>query len=228
MNRSRRMVALQARQLVETGVRVIVFDLFGTGDSEGDFGDARWERWLEDVSTIASWARGERSSLLAIRLGALLALEAAAEGGFHSAVLWHPCVSGNTYLRQFLRLRMAEKLINERPDAESVSALLARFTQGEAVEVAGYELAAPLALAIQARSFGDLTPQRISALHWFDVVAADGDPLSAATAATVERWAAAGVGVEAAAVRGEPFWSVQEITVAPLLLEATTRALVEG
>src|SRR3546814_14337350 len=42
MNRSRRMAALQARALAALGIDVLLLDLFGTGDSAGDFRDARW------------------------------------------------------------------------------------------------------------------------------------------------------------------------------------------
>lgn len=226
------MVALQAKQLAENGLRVVVFDFFGTGDSEGEFGDARWEGWVEDLRTIVSWSRAsrdERISLLAIRLGALVALDACVAGaGEFQCVFWQPCTSGKAYLRQFLRLRMAEKLINNKADAESVSALLARLTEGESLEVAGYELAAPLALAIQSRTFEGAAPQGIPALRWLDLVAAEGDPLSATTAATVDRWVGTGMPVEAEAVPGVPFWSLQEITVAPRLIEATTRVLLAG
>jgi exosortase A-associated hydrolase 2 len=232
MNRSRRMVALQAQQLAENGLRVVVFDFFGTGDSEGEFGDARWEGWVEDLRTIAAWSRAgrdQRVSLLAIRLGALVAVDAcaAADDDFQ-CVFWQPCTSGKVYLRQFLRLRMAEKLINNKADAESASALLARLTEGESLEIAGYELAGPLALAIQSRTFDGAPPQGMPALRWLDLVAAEGDPLSPATAATVDRWAAAGMPVQAEAVPGDPFWSLQEITIAPRLIQATTRVLLAG
>jgi exosortase A-associated hydrolase 2 len=224
MNRSRRMVALQARDLAATGIRTVVFDLFGTGDSEGDFGSARWEIWTDDLASIAAWSRASgarRLDVLAVRLGALLAAET--EGGFDSAVLWQPCTSGKTYLRQFLRLRMAEKLINDAAQAETVTSLLARLAAGESLEVAGYELAAPLGVAIEARSF-DAVPKAFRALRWLDLVAAHGDPPPASTATTLERWKSAGARATSAAVAGDPFWSLQEITVAPRLVEATTRA----
>ena len=49
MNKSRRMAALQARALAASGWFVLQVDLFGCGDSDGDFGDADWQRWLADV-----------------------------------------------------------------------------------------------------------------------------------------------------------------------------------
>ena len=42
MNKSRRMVALQARALAEDGLAVLLVDPLGCGDSPGDFGDATW------------------------------------------------------------------------------------------------------------------------------------------------------------------------------------------
>ena len=61
MNRSRRMAALQARALAAAGFAVLQIDLHGCGDSSGDFGDASWEGWIEDVRLAAAWLR-ERSA----------------------------------------------------------------------------------------------------------------------------------------------------------------------
>jgi hypothetical protein len=121
---------------------------------------------------------------------------------------------------------MAERLINSGTGAESASSLLERLATGEAIEVAGYELAGPLAAAMQSRSFDGGAPAGLPPLRWFDLVTSAGDPLPPATIATVARWAATGSRVTADAVVGDPFWSVQEITVAPRLVEATTRALL--
>ena len=43
MNLSRRMLRLQASALAERGIAALVLDLFGTGDSAGDFGDSLWD-----------------------------------------------------------------------------------------------------------------------------------------------------------------------------------------
>ena len=42
MNKARRMAALQSRRLAAAGYAVLQIDLFGCGDSSGDFADARW------------------------------------------------------------------------------------------------------------------------------------------------------------------------------------------
>src|SRR5579864_8605852 len=57
MNLARRMAALQARALAATGSGILLLDLFGTGDSGGDFCDARWELWIDDILAAADWLR---------------------------------------------------------------------------------------------------------------------------------------------------------------------------
>ena len=42
MNKSRRMAALQARALAAAGFGVLQLDLYGCGDSSGEFAEARW------------------------------------------------------------------------------------------------------------------------------------------------------------------------------------------
>ncbi|HEX6736185.1 MAG TPA: hydrolase 2, exosortase A system-associated, partial [Azonexus sp.] len=49
MNKARRMAALQSRALAAAGYDVLQFDLLGCGDSSGDFADATWPAWREDV-----------------------------------------------------------------------------------------------------------------------------------------------------------------------------------
>ena len=44
MNKCRPMLALTARQLAARGVQVLAVDLHGTGDSSGEFRDARLEQ----------------------------------------------------------------------------------------------------------------------------------------------------------------------------------------
>src|SRR3546814_18352731 len=113
MNRSRRMAALQARALAALGIDVLLLDLFGTGDSAGDFRDARWEIWREDAMAAVAWlgARcGGRVGLWGLRLGTLLAAEVAAEMQAPRLLLWQPVLSGERHLTQFLRLRVAAGL----------------------------------------------------------------------------------------------------------------------
>ena len=78
MNKSRRMAALQARAFAAMGFGVLQIDLFGCGDSSGDFSDARWDIWKQDIAGARAWLAERVSapiSLWGLRLGALLALD---------------------------------------------------------------------------------------------------------------------------------------------------------
>src|SRR5882672_8203208 len=55
MNKSRRMAALQSRALSAAGFAVLQLDLFGCGDSSGEFGDATWDDWVADIVEAAGW-----------------------------------------------------------------------------------------------------------------------------------------------------------------------------
>src|SRR5688500_10479010 len=57
MNKSRRMAAIQARSFASTGLCVLQIDLFGCGDSSGEFGDARWNIWKQDLAAAGDWLK---------------------------------------------------------------------------------------------------------------------------------------------------------------------------
>lgn len=223
MNRARRMAALQARRLAALGIDVVLLDPFGTGDSAGDFGAARWEIWREDTRTAMAWlgARcGGRVGLWGLRLGALLAAEVAAETpGLARLLLWQPVLSGERHLTQFLRLRVAAGM-GKGAGRETAKDLRASLTGGETLEIAGYALAPALAEAIAARRLaGPLGRLDRLPVDLLEVGAGDG--LAAGTQQMLAALHDRGRAPRALAVRGEPFWSIQEITVAPALLDAT-------
>src|SRR5690606_22479533 len=76
MDKGRRMVAELARQVCDSGKALLCVDLSGTGDSDGDFGEARVRHWIDDLMCAIAWsdAKGWRvTSVLGIRLGAVIA-----------------------------------------------------------------------------------------------------------------------------------------------------------
>ena len=80
MNKSRRMAALQSRALAAAGFGVLQIDLRGCGDSSGDFGDADWQTWVEDVVNACHWLSARSKAplwLWGLRAGCLLAVDAA-------------------------------------------------------------------------------------------------------------------------------------------------------
>ncbi|MCK9991352.1 MAG: hypothetical protein RugAbin2_02366 [Rugosibacter sp.] len=138
MNFSRRMASLQARGMAAEGFAVLQMDLFGCGDSAGDFSEASWATWVADVVAAARWL-GARHGLAAngpnqgggeggeghegaatavplifwgLRAGCLLAVEAArAIYRPVSFLFWQPVFSGEQYWRQFQRLGLATRVM---------------------------------------------------------------------------------------------------------------------
>ena len=232
MNRCRRMMYLQARALSAVGIGTLILDLYGTGDSAGNFGDARWDAWQADVHAGHQWlaARGRTSvSLLGIRLGGMLAAACAAAhpGAYQSLILWQPVTNGDTALTQFLRIRMAAGLTGEE-NKESTKDLKQRLEAGESIEVAGYDLHPELAGALAAQRLAPLGPDCRCPIHWLEVAAEDRQAISPAAGKAIGEWRAAGVEISSDVVAGEPFWNIQETTIAPALVDSTTALLARA
>jgi len=230
LNRSRRMAALQARALAAQGYGVLQIDLYGCGDSSGDFGDARWDLWKQDLALGAAWLRdtlGQPLTLWGLRLGAALALDYArnARHPVETTLLWQPVLNGPAYLTQFLRLRMASALLADAASAQGgTSALRDALRAGETLEIAGYDLAPELAAALDALD----APEALAPacpVHWFEAVNAPGQALPPAAARITADWQRRGVELDVHAVHCPPFWTTSEITVSPALLAATSDAL---
>jgi alpha-beta hydrolase superfamily lysophospholipase len=100
-----------ADRLAESGLAVLRFDYDGTGDSIGDQDDpGRVEAWLESVRSAVDFVVDSgvsRVALVGIRMGAVFAAEEAGRrGGVDALVLWDPCLSGRSFLREQQAFRM--------------------------------------------------------------------------------------------------------------------------
>jgi alpha-beta hydrolase superfamily lysophospholipase len=100
-----------AERLAEAGIAVLRFDYDGTGDSVGDDDEpGRVEAWLGSVHAaldVLTASGVGRVGVLGMRMGALLAADEVARWGHVDAlVLWDPCVTGRSFLREQRALRM--------------------------------------------------------------------------------------------------------------------------
>jgi len=215
LNKTRRMAALQARAMCEQGFAVLQIDLHGCGDSSGDFADARWSGWRQDLACACSHvlAHAPRPLILwGLRLGALLALDYAASASPPDALLlWQPVLSGDTHLRQFMRLQSAARLLAADPD---------RSSDGEAAtEVGGYVLSRGLRCDIRAIDAHALTPA--CPVFWIEQPGPSSDDFPQASAALIKRWNQAAVRIDSAVSPGPQFWATSEISECPSFLAAT-------
>ena len=221
LNRTRRMASLQARRFAALGYAVLQIDLFGCGDSCGDFNAARWELWKRDLATARDWL-AERSvgpmHVWGLRLGGLLALDFAASTHVDGIILWQPFLHGRTCINQFLRQGLGADPDGPHTTAALRTALLIRG----AIEVNGYELAAPLAQAIDACAAASLVLPACP-VHWFALGAPSPARVAASAARLTALWAPHGATVHFHAYDGVPFWT-DEHAECPALLEATSAA----
>ena len=224
LNKSRHVAAAQARAFAALGYSVLQIDLFGCGDSSGDFGEARWDIWHNDLHLACAWLAQRVDGPLSVwglRLGALLALDFASRPPLPLArlLLWQPELDGRRVIDRFLRLRLATGML-AGGTREAPGQARAALAQGEPVEVAGYLLTPALAHAIDRVSASTLPPS--VPVYWLDHQGAE----QAATPLPplARQWRDLGAAVHVASFGDGPFWQSGELLACPQLLDAT-RAL---
>jgi exosortase A-associated hydrolase 2 len=229
LNRSRHVIAAFARGCARNGIGVMILDPYGTGDSEGNFADARWNIWKDDVGaaiTALSQMGDEPIAIGGLRLGASLAADVAADhpSRFSRLVLWQPVTTGQNYLKQFLRIRFAADLAEGGAATQGTKKLMEELEAGKIVEVGGYDLAPALAKSIGGIKLGPLGLAAKTPVTWLEVVAREDASLSPAASRIVKDWDAAGIEVNARPVKDEAVWLLQ----ARVEMAAFVRAAVES
>jgi exosortase A-associated hydrolase 2 len=228
-NKSRRQVMLQARALAAAGHGVLLVDLFGTGDSEGDFAQGRWEIWRGDLVAALRWLEARQLSpvvLWGLRWGALLAAELAHEvrEQLPRLLFWQPVLDGRQYNDQFIRMRVASSMLTGRTRI-TVQDLRGSLKRGETVEVAGYLLQPDLVAAIDGRSLVASRLPHGCLVDWIEVVGDSDAGMSVGSQRVIAAWQDTGAVVRSSTVVGQQFWATTEIAVVPALIERTTQAL---
>ena len=224
MNKSRRMVTDVARALNARGYAAATVDVFGTGDSEGEFDEATWDRWVTDIGVAGAWCARQGhpvTGVIGIRLGCALATAAAVHlpASARRSVFWQPVPDGARALEQFLRLRVAASMMDQ-DKKETVKELRERLRNGETLEVAGYDISGPLVAGIDAVRLADIKTPGPADIHWMDVVREEKPPVPP-TVKAMDALRAQGHGVTYHQVMGDPFWSSTEIVRVPQLIART-------
>jgi exosortase A-associated hydrolase 2 len=224
MNRCRYMQNLLAQALTEQGYSLLIVDPYGTGDSAGEFADADWQQWVRDILTAADYAEKlgyENVSLLAIRLGALLATAAATQiNNLKRIVFWQPVVSGKTTLNQFLRLKIAAS-INRDEDAGTTAQLENEIREGKSIQVAGYDMSPGLFEGIHAADLESAFHLTDIPIAWFTILASSERKTPRSDIKSIESWRSNGADIQHFNIIGPAFWQAHERTLAPDLIPAT-------
>lgn len=227
MNKSRRMIALQARAFAEQGYAVLILDLFGTGDSAGDFGDATWQIWLQNIAEAIAWLSQQGAqaiTLWSLRLGALLAMDFIHQnpGVVNRLLLWQPVLNGDVFITQFLRLRVAAAMMNSALPQEKTSALKKQLLDGQSLEVAGYTLHPDLVRPLLTLKADCMDLQNIKEIVIYElaVVGNEGEP-SLVNQQFLNKLHSFEINASLTIFEGDNFWGSQEIVTTPNLIELT-------
>jgi len=236
MNKSRRMAALCSRQLAASGFAVLQVDLLGCGDSSGEFGDATWQAWVDDLDQAAQWLQARHPGaplwLWGLRVGALLAVALALrlmqvqpQVAAPNLLLWQPTLQGKTAWHQFLRLKAAAQLADGGGKA-ILDAARDDLAAGRAIDVAGYNVAPALVQGLECATLAaPMAGSPTGRVVWLEVSSQPEPAPSPAATSALPRWHAAGWATRQHAVPGPAFWQTTEIEDAPALVDATLEAL---
>ncbi len=228
LNKSRRTLHLLGQALAARGIGCLLPDLYGTGDSAGELGDATWDTWIADLNCVHAWLLGQgavRVDLLAVRGGALLTLDllAAAPIRVPRLILWQPIISGAQLVQQLLRLRLAAGLM--RGSHATAASLRERMAADGWLEIAGYRLSAALMASIEETSLAPPDADRVGTVDWFQLVATPDQPLPPTVHRCTRVWSEAGLRLGVQPIVGDSFWATTEIVEAVTLIASTVSRL---
>lgn len=230
MNRCRSMVTLQSHEFAKLGIGTLVVDMRGTGDSWGEFEEADWEGWQDDLRSGIGWLRNHGNgcnTVWGIRLGALMAAQLALlDDGIRHLILWTPVVDGKTFWTQFLRIRIAADM-GLADGIRTTNELRQRSLDGLSVEASGYVIGPKLALQLDQLSMPDGALLQGRKISWFEVTASADSPVVRANSRQLDEWRAKDLDIHYSQVLGPPFWHVHDRAVAPQLIDACF-AVVDG
>ncbi len=231
MNKCRRLLAQLCRALAARGADVWLPDLYGTGDSEGDFSEASWSDWQNDVIGVDAEAAAAVGALpvvyLALRSGALLLGQIHArlpQFSGATVMLWQPVLEGSRYLAQFLRLRvMASRLAGQD---ESQQQLMQQLSDGRIVEVAGYGLSPALAFGLQDAKVEAADFIRAGTVWVLEFKLAESTQASVPVQNLVRDCIARGAQARVQVVNCEQFWATQEVAAPQAAIDVSLELLL--
>jgi exosortase A-associated hydrolase 2 len=207
---SRNVIATCARSLAAGGVGVLTVDLYGSGDSSGDFRDARWDIWLSDLMAALQWLQSQgrdRISLWGLRLGALLAMDFAAytQENFERVVLWQPVISGRNMLTQFFHMNLDEA---DKGQASQLTNPRQRsfLADDDEIEIAGYAISPALIRAIDSLEINSTGRIVAAPIDWTEFSGKAGSSLAAESRRVTGEWEARGFAISAQMIESAPFW----------------------
>ncbi len=216
LNRSRHMITRQAQDFAKAGYGVLILDLFGTGDSEGTFGEATIDIWQQDILAAITWLNETSETppiIWAMRSGALIATDLVQQnpGLTDQMILWSPIGNGKKFINQYLRIKLAAGMTEKSEGSNlTLKDLWAKLESGQSLEIAGYDLSPELAHGFTELSLGQIKlPCKIS-VKWIEISLGSNPSLAPASQKIINLWQENDIDVRAVSVNDPVFWTLQE------------------
>lgn len=235
MNKSRHMAARQAIDLANSGFAVLQIDLSGCGDSAGEFSQATWKGWIQDIRNAYCWMElniepdlknREKTPLWlwGLRAGCILLAEAAENiNRGCSFIFWQPSLAGKKELTQLMRLQRVSNILNTSSE-DKKSKLATLGSNDEPIEVLGYTLNPELARGFaQAKLNPPSGKGSVQHLVWIEMTASEPMEFALASKQTLKHWEDTGANTVSHLLKGPAFWCSNELINVPELISLTTR-----
>ena len=142
---SQRTLVQIAKALSSQGAYVLLFDLRGCGDSEGDMNCAGISEWTDDMASAAEFLRKKSGvsqiSVIGLRLGAYLSLLYSAKNRrIDKVILIAPVLDSVEYLRKSLRSKLMKELITDGDVSSRRDDLIASLRNNISIDFDGYPI----------------------------------------------------------------------------------------
>jgi exosortase A-associated hydrolase 2 len=229
MNKARKMVAIQSSELTKLGYSVMQVDLYGCGDSSGEFKDANWEIWVKNVRSAVNFLENLNSHKIffwGLRLGALLVLDyiTRQKQKSNKIILWQPTLIGLKYINQQLRMNTYDK----KSQPKSILKSSMEMEKGEYAKIGGYSINHELYNSIVKLNIENFVkPEKIKRIEWFEISPVLENQLTFASGTIVKLIEDKRIKINARTLNGPPFWATTEISVVEKLVKLTNLSVKE-
>ncbi|MEI6895631.1 MAG: hydrolase 2, exosortase A system-associated [Colwellia sp.] len=211
-NQTRHHVTRSAMNAYHQGIQSIVFDHYGTGDSQGELIDASLSLWQQDIlkQLLELKKHSNQAVYLSLPLSAVLLLSNEIVQQLDGVMLLQPNFKGKRFIQQFKRLALAANLTQSHNAKEAVT------VAKPIVEIAGYLITPHLLDELAGQSLTKLADFTLDS-YWFEWLGG-AEVLSLGRAKQQEEFARKNDKLWVTNIDDVKFWQATELQVASTFL----------
>ena len=212
-NQTRHHLTRSAINAYHQGIESIIFDHFGTGDSQGELIHASVSLWQQDILEQINKIKVDSAQdiIISLPLSAALLLSSEILQQVDVVMLLQSDFNGKRFVQQFKRLALVNNLTQA---TKSTATKKSAQSKNEKItfDIAGYEIADTL--------FDDLTKQNIAALdkcqascYWFEWLKSE-DKISPGRIKQQQAFAQKMAQLDMLSIADKKFWQATELQLA--------------